>query len=197
MAGWIDRILRRREQRRYSAPYPLPGGSIAGMLSDYGAAIPAVRAHSVAAAASCISLIANCISAVPARIVLDSGEEAPQSAPAWRILRRPCATLSFKAYLNTTTRSLLETGNSLSLIVRDDRSAPRGLVPIPWGWVTPRVLAPGEIGFDITNKSAEAALLGIPARLMREDAVHIVWASDDAITGRGPLQRSGAVFREA
>lgn len=178
------------------------GATSLGFTGGNVGAVPTYLAENLSSVTGAIELIASGVASLPASLQIDTPDgrkPAPDSAPAWRILTRPCHHMSWPAFVSAMVGSLLLHGNALAYIVRDGRGAPVSLVPVPWGWVNPVVIrgAGGpRLVFDVVNSTAEAELLGLPRRILDGEAL-FVRGRGDATIGRSVLHRAASVISEA
>jgi len=123
--------------------------------------------------------------------------DAPASAAAWRILRRPNEWQSWPAWMAWNVASILLRGNSLSRIDLDQRGAVTGLTPIAWAWVMPAVVAGPKLIFDVTMRTPESDAWGLSGtRLLSDEVLHIRARSDSGLIGRSVLSRAAGAVAE-
>lgn len=217
MALWSRTTLPaqpRRQEPRLDVPVPAERrgadwgwGGIVGTLGTgpYGGA-PAVTpagAEALGAVLACVELIANAVASLPASLTVDSADgrvPAPPTAPAWRLLARPNDRQSWPAFVSMTVASYLLHGNALAMIQVDGRGAPLGLVPVPWNWLTPLIVTGNggpRLVYDLYQHTIpEAAILGLPGRLLDSDVLHVRARSDGGVIGRSVLSRAAGPVRE-
>lgn len=179
-----------------------PGWAGLATMAGLGGVTSPYAAEGLSAVLGCVGLIADSAASLPASIVVDGPDgrqPAPSTLPACRLISRPNARQSWPAFLTTLLSSVLLQGNGVARIDRDGRGAVVALTPIPWSWLMPQVIngASGpRLVFDVMHASPEAALLGLPARLLDTDVLHVRARSDNGIIGRSVLSRAAGVVRE-
>lgn len=200
----IDRIFRRpapeRRDRAFSS-LSRSLGELYGGVSDGTGPVSPARAAALATVVGCEQLTSGTISTFPLALVQDmpdgSTTPAPRSAPGWRLLSRMSARMSTPATVAWMVREALRAGNALLWVQTDDQGAPAALVPVPWRLVTPRIIgidgASPRLAFDVQNRSAEARLASLPARLFEEEVIHLKLNSEDGIVGRSVLAAGAAI----
>ncbi len=171
-----------------------PAATLGGLNAR---SVDTIAASNLTAYIACIDLISKAVAGLPASIMRDDGRggrvPAP-GAPASRLLTRPSKHQPWPSYISTVVGSLLEHGNSVSLIQTDGRGNVTGLVHVPYAWLAPVILqsdAGARLAFDLRQITAQSTLLGIPRRMISgEDCVHVMMGSADGIVGRGVLERA-------
>jgi HK97 family phage portal protein len=195
---WPRFMRRKAEERVGMSAWPL------GVLSSgYGAAPSVAASESLAAVVACTELIAGSIASLPASLTVDTPDgcqDAPPTAAAWRILRRPNPWQSWPALMSWTVASVLLRGNAVARIDTDARGAVVGLTPIRWDWLLPSVVA-GSSGprlvYDVVQRTPETTALGLNgARLLDTDVLHVRSRSDAGLIGRSVLSRAAGVIGE-
>lgn len=178
------------------------GGGWGAYLGGGAGGVGGWAGDGLASVLGAIELISSAVSALPASIVFD-GEAGPEAAastlPAARLLRRPAPAYSWSRWASATTASLLTMGNALSYVSLDGRGAPVSIVPCPWSWVVPSVLASGRLVYDVVQATPEARALGLPAggRLLDTDVIHVRSRADGGgLIGRSVLSRARSVIEE-
>lgn len=166
-----------------------------------GTKVASIAAENLSAVVGAVELISNSIASLPACIVQDTpdGRAPAPGAAANRVVSRPNAYQSWPSYIGTVVSSLVMQGNSLSLVAYDARGAVTALTPVPWLWIIPQAVSAGQgspmrLVYDVSMKTAETMLLGIPSRILPADALHIKARSDNGIVGKGVLARAPAVL---
>lgn len=166
-----------------------------------GIKVASIAAENLSAVLGAVELISNSIASLPASIVQDTpdGRAPAPGAAANRVVSRPNAYQSWPSYIGTVVSSLLMQGNSLSLVAYDARGAVTALTPVPWLWVIPQAVSAGEgrplrLVYDVSVRTAETMLLGLPNRILPADALHIKARSDNGIIGKSVLARAPAVL---
>jgi HK97 family phage portal protein len=194
MAGAIERRWGSSNLGPNGWPMSLGGDGVGGAVST-------AEAENLAAYQACVSLISNAIAALPATLQIDGPagrEPAPPSAP-WGLLNRPNRWQSWPAWAGMTAGQLLQHGNAVSWVRTDARGAVSALMPAPWPWLSPQIVAGGEgprLVLDVTHTVGEAALMGLPARMLDTDVMHVRQRSDFGVIGRSTLSRSPAATSE-
>lgn len=175
-------------------------GSILGGAIGAGSSPVAVgQAEALSAVTSCVELISGTLASLPAYVYVqtDQGrEEAAPTHPVARLIRRPNGWMSWPAWMQNAVASILLHGNAVSWVRLDGRGAPTALIPVPWSWLLPQVLPSGRLVFDVLHATPEARLMGLPARLLDTDVLHVKARSDVGIIGRSVLSRAASVIRE-
>ena len=194
--GILQRLLGRREpeQRAFfgAGSYTL-GSTIA---TDPEAA------QNLAAVLGAVELIAGSIASLPASIVVDTpdGRAPLPGAAASRLLARPNARQSWPGFVTTMVAGTLLQGNAVSRLELDGRGQVVSLTPVPWPWLLPQIVttaAGARLAFDLVHSTPEAALLGVPARLLADDCLHLKSRADAGIIGRSVLSRAPDVLGAA
>jgi HK97 family phage portal protein len=197
--GMISRLLARtRPQPEHRAFYGAAGYTLGnGAVSTANLATLAVE--NLSAVTGAVELIASSIASLPASIVQDTpdGREPLPGAAAARLLSRPNPRQSWPSFISTLVASTLLQGNGLAMIGTDGRGGVATLTNVPWAWLLPQVIGTGRLAFDLVNSTPEAMLLGIPARLLDSDVLHIKARSDNGILGRSVLSRAPSVLSAA
>ncbi len=179
------------------------GGGWGAMALGGGPQINHHAVENLSAVLSAVELISNALASLPVSLTVDTPDgrqPAPLTAPAWRLLARPNRRQSWPALMTTIVSSLLLHGNAVSMIGADGRGAVASLTPIPWQWLLPSVVhaaAGARLVFDMVQATPEAALLGIPPRLLDGDVLHVRARSDAGIVGRSVLSRAPQVLESA
>lgn len=157
----------------------------------------------LATVAACIGLISTAIAALPVSLTVDTPQgrqPAPPTAPAWRLLTRPNRRQSWPSFMAWMTAQYLSHGNGVARITTDGRGAVTTLTPVPWPWLSPRIVTSvtGDVRlvYDVTNRSDEARLLGLPPRLLDGDVLHVAGRSDAGVIGQSVLSRARSPVRE-
>jgi HK97 family phage portal protein len=188
----------RTEQRREGGYF----GSLA--LGNWGAGAPvsAREAEALSAVVACVELICGAIASLPAELMVDTADgrvDAPDTAPAWRILTRPNRQQSWPAFASWLTSQYLLFGNGCAWVQTDARGAVNGLMPLPWPWIIPQVIG-GQDGarivYDVVQSTPDAVLFGLPRRLLDTEVMHVRNRSDYGALGRSVLSRASDPIRE-
>jgi HK97 family phage portal protein len=194
------RFMRRKAEERLSlSAWPL------GVLSSgYGAAPSVAASESLAAVVACVELISGSIASLPASLTVDTPDgcqDAPQTAAAWRILRRPNNFQSWPSFVSWLVASVLLRGNGLARIDTDARGAVVGLTPLKWDWILPSVTVGAggspRLVYDVVQRTPETTALGINgARLLSDEVIHVRARSDAGLIGRSVLSRAAGAVAE-
>lgn len=188
--GLLDRLRRRPPVEQRLGSWGAVSLGLTGGLHAR-TPLPAHLAESLSAVTGCVELIAGALASLPASLVQDGPNgrtPAPASAPAWRILNRPNRWMSWPSFMSWVASQVLLYGNAVCRVETDARGAVSGLSPAPWPWLLPAFINAGPTGaarlvFDVMQSYPEAALLGLPPRLLAEDTLHIKARSDFGVLG--------------
>ncbi|MBK1660749.1 phage portal protein [Paracraurococcus ruber] len=169
--------------------------------SSSGQVVSAYAAENLSTVSACVGAISSGLASLPPYVYRREGstrQEAPDH-PVSRLLRRPNAQQTWPDWIETTLGSVLLHGNAVSVIETDGAGRVTGLRPIPWGNVTPILLASGALAFDITEFTATFPLLGggPPRRYLASEVFHLRDRSDDGYLGRSRLSRAPDVLGNA
>jgi HK97 family phage portal protein len=195
MAGLLSRMFGRKpvEERRQSSFYYPASLSFAGVPG-----ISARQAETIAAIASCLTLISNALGTLPATLTIatpDGGRApAPRTASAWALLDRPNAFMAWPTLARWITWEALSFGNAVCWLGVDGRGAINELRPISWPSLLPQVIVGGDgrrrLVYDVTAATAETA--GLPRRLLDTDVVHVrTGHTGDGIIGQSVFRSAG------
>lgn len=171
------------------------GWPMAGNGSATGPRAP----ESLSAVVACVELISGAVASLPASIMMDTPDgmvPAPASLPAVRLIGRPNDRQSWAAFAQMIAAQILLHGNSVSFVNVDGRGAVASLTPAPFGWLSPVVLPSNRLAFDVLTATPEAALLGLPSRLLASECLHVRARSDNGILGKSVLSRAAGVVHE-
>lgn len=193
--GFLDRLLGRDRDERRSMLGAWPLGSAIGF--GPAGAVPAVhQAEKLSAVLGCVELISGALASLPASLTIDGSAgrtPAPRTAAAWSLIERPNRQQSWPAFMAWAAGQLLLHGNAVAWI------SSNGLTPVPWQWLRPLIIGSAggpRLAFDLIYRGPENSLLGLPARFLDSDVMHVKARSDYGILGRSVLSRAAGPVRE-
>lgn len=121
-------LFRNREERAYSAGYPMGGGfgATGYFASSSGEIVSEATAQQVSTVIACVKLIADTVAASPLYIEDASGRHAIEE-----FLPTPCVGLTWFEFLHSLITSELFNGNAFTYVDRDVRSGkPLSVTPL-------------------------------------------------------------------
>jgi HK97 family phage portal protein len=155
-------------------------------------------AENLSTVMACVGAISSAMASLPAYVYkrLDRGREIDEQHPVAKLIANgPSQHQSWPDFIEWLMASVLLRGNALSGIGYDARGAVVGLKPIPWEWVSVRLLGSGRLAYDVVELTHISGGTGKPRRLLQDEVLHLKDRSDDGLIGRSRLQRAAAVVQ--
>lgn len=198
----VDRFDPPREKR--AAPDPswmaLAGGAADWTSLKGGSPLNLTPrlAENFATVAACVSAIAQAIGSLPAWIyrLVDDGREVDPAHAVARLIRNGANQhQSWPEFIEWLVASALLYGNGLAEIIADRSGRVVALSPIPWGNVTPLILASGRLAYDVSDLTSLQGGTGRVRRLLDSEVIHLKDRSDDGLIGRSRISRCAGAIR--
>lgn len=159
-----------------------------------GASVTDATALRVSAVYACVRVIAEDIAKLPADIWRarkdGTGWDRATDHPLYRILRRPNKFMTPTSFFMAMGASLGFRGNSINVILRDDRGVePVGLWPVNPGQVTIYEAVTGELFYAISRRTTleNAVLRNTALMVPAYDIMHVRGFTLDGLIGLSPL----------
>jgi HK97 family phage portal protein len=173
----------------------------AGIWASGGpeSALSAAQAEGLSTVGACVGAIASGIASLPARIyrTTAAGRTELPHHPAARLFRGEGSRLPWPDLAEWLVSQVLLNGNGLLRLETDDAGRVVGLVPIPWGQITPRLLSGHRLAFDCVETTGAYGAASVPRRLLETEVLHLRDRSDDGILGRSRISRAGEAVSNA
>jgi HK97 family phage portal protein len=171
----------------------MPLGSFAGQ------AVTANTAENLAAVMACVGAVASTTASLPAYVYrqTNGGRAEALDHPVSRLIRRPIDAQTGPDYFEWLLSQALLHGNAVSQIEFDGAGRPVALIPIPWGNVSPVLLANRRLALDVVGYQSPWGGTGRSRRLLPGEFLHLKDRSDDGLIGRSRLSRAREVIGTA
>lgn len=146
---------------------------------------------------SCVTLIANDIGKMPARVMQYSDSKKIWEQTERRpVLRKPNRYMTWPDFSRMWVFSLLLKGNSFILKQRNDKGFVIALYPLDPGRVRPLVAADGSIYYEISADNLSGLQEGVivPASEMIHDRINTLY---HPLCGLSPIYASGVAAMQA
>lgn len=196
MAGLLQRLLGRREPERRRG-IATAGWSLGPITT--GNVVNARVAENLSTVMACVNVIAGTLATLPAFVyrATDDGRVLAPAHPVSRLIRQPNERQTWPDFVEWLVAQALLHGNALAAIEYDGSGRPTGLIPVPWQFVLPQVLANGSLAYDVQQFVFPWGGSGAPRRLLEGEVLHLRDRSDDGFLGRSRLSRAPEVLGAA
>jgi HK97 family phage portal protein len=170
------------EKRNASDPY------WANFMALRGGGVSPKQAESISAVYACVSAISETIASLPLTLYKRDGDEGRVKAkgnPLYTVLHdSPNPTQTSLQFREQQMASVLLTGNSYALIVRDKAGQVVELWPIHPNMVTVNILDNGRPVYDVVDRKGQIK------RYLMEEVFHLRHRTDNGYTGISPIAAS-------
>jgi HK97 family phage portal protein len=145
---------------------------------------------------ACVGAIASTSASFPAYVYRGTpgGRQELPDHPVARLTRRPNQWQTWPDFLEWWLAQTLLHGNGVAEIEHDGAGRPVALLPIPWGNVSPVMLAGGRLALDVVAYQAPWGHAAQRRRLLPGEFIHLKDRSDDGMIGRSRLSRAREVI---
>jgi HK97 family phage portal protein len=187
--SWIARLFSRAESRATMTQKDLSlVETLGGEASLAGVQVSPRASEQLSAVFACVQVISESLASLPIFVYRrrdDGGREVDDAHPVARVLRRqPNDWQTMPELVEMVQALVLLRGNAYLQIVRDDRGALSGLVPLHPDRVNVMVLPSGRVRYDI------ATAAGTMRPLLDDEVLHLRDRSDSGIMGKSRLTRA-------
>jgi HK97 family phage portal protein len=195
MAGWLARLFGRERRDFFGAGLGLgfnvlPPGSVQ---------ITPLAAENLSTLAAAVQIIAGAIGTLPACVyrLQDGGRVEVPTHPVSRLIRAPNSRQTWPDFIEWLMASTLLHGNGLVGIEFDGAGRPTELRPVPWPFVSVRMLGTGRLAYDVLAFQGPFGGNGMPRRYLADEVLHLKDRSDDTYLGRSRINRTPDVIENA
>src|SRR6185437_6146437 len=143
-----------------------------------------------------VEAISGTVATLPALVYrqTDTGRVEALGHPVAALIRRPNNRQTWPDFAEWLMAQALLHGNALAEIQFDGAGRPVALQPIPWPFVSVRLLATGRLVFDVVAYQGPLGGTGLPRRLLQDEVLFLKDRSDDGWIGRSRLARAPEVL---